>query len=126
MRRVAKVQDEGTARLVLCGQSALGFCAVVLSVSLSGPSSDWRQAATAKPTTAPASAVNSGPKPEPSSPLRPGSLRARRRINPGRAIDRYARAALDSPNAFDRDLLKALRRSWFSNLQFISGHPIAG
>ena len=32
-------------------------------------------------------------------------LRARRRINPGRAIDRYARAALGSPNAFDRDLL---------------------
>lgn len=53
-------------------------------------------------------------------------LRARRRINPGRAIDRYARAALGSPNAFDRDLLEALRRSWFSNLQFISGHPIAG
>jgi hypothetical protein len=33
---------------------------------------------------------------------------------------------LGSPNACDRDLLKALRRSWFSNLQFISGHPIAG
>src|SRR3954447_10216425 len=64
MRGVAKVQDEGTARFVLCGQSPVRFCAVVLSVSLSGPASDWGQVAIAEPTTAPASAVNSGPKPE--------------------------------------------------------------
>src|SRR5688572_9204590 len=109
MRRVAKVQDEGTARFVLCGQSPVRFCAVVLSVSLSGPASDWGQAAIAEPTTAPASAVNSGPKPEAELTIEGQRLRARRRINPGRAIDRYAGAALDSPNAFDRDLLKALR-----------------
>ena len=43
-----------------------------------------------------------------------------------RAIDRYARAVAGSLDTFDEDLLKALRRSWFSVFRFTSRHPIAG
>ena len=51
-----------------------------------------------------------------------------------RAIDRYSRA-VNSPDSravtgsldtFDKDLLEALRRSWFSVFRFTSRHPIAG
>ena len=43
-----------------------------------------------------------------------------------RAIDRYARAVAGSLDTFDKDLLEALRRSWFSVFRFTSRHPIAG
>jgi hypothetical protein len=43
-----------------------------------------------------------------------------------RAIDRYARATSETLDAFDRDLLEALRRSWFSVFRFTSKHPVAG
>ncbi|UEM24235.1 hypothetical protein JL100_031790 (plasmid) [Skermanella mucosa] len=43
-----------------------------------------------------------------------------------RAIDRYARAASGSLDAFDRKLLEALRRNWFSVLRLTARHPVAG
>jgi hypothetical protein len=43
-----------------------------------------------------------------------------------RAIDRYARVVSGSLDAFDRDLLEALRRNWFSILRLTERHPIAG
>ena len=43
-----------------------------------------------------------------------------------RAIDRYARAVAGSLDTFDKDLLEALRRSWFSVFRLTSRHPIAG
>ena len=43
-----------------------------------------------------------------------------------RAIDRYAHSASHSLDAFDRELLEAMRRSWFSILRLTSRHPAAG
>jgi hypothetical protein len=43
-----------------------------------------------------------------------------------RAIDRYARATSETLDDFDRDLLEALRRSWFSVFRFTARHPVAG
>ncbi|KJB90728.1 hypothetical protein [Skermanella aerolata] len=43
-----------------------------------------------------------------------------------RAIDRYARAVSGSLDAFDRELVEALSRSWFSIVRFAARHPVAG
>jgi len=43
-----------------------------------------------------------------------------------RAIDRYAKSVFESLDAFDRELVEALRRSWFSIVRFTSRHPVAG
>jgi len=43
-----------------------------------------------------------------------------------RAIDRYAKATSETLDDFDRDLLEALCRSWFSVFRFTARHPVAG